>query len=89
MNSSLSYYGPVTVCGSADKSLSNIMAEVVHGLLDYNLKIKLKVECEALDAKNKPIQSEIRKTSESISVGSALELKLNIDELQELYSMCT
>ena len=65
------------------------MAEVVHGLLDYNLKIKLKVECEALDAKNKLIQSEIRKTSESISVGSALELKLNIDELQELYSMCT
>ena len=41
------------------------------------------------DPKYKLIQSEIREDRRSVSESSTLELKLDIDELQELYTMCT
>ena len=65
------------------------MVEAVHSLLDWDLETRLKVKCKISNHKNKLIQSETKKVSESISECSALELKLDIDELQELYTMCT
>jgi hypothetical protein len=65
------------------------MVEAVYSLLDCDSEIRLKVESIALDLKFKLIQSEIMKDRESVSESSALELKLDIDELQELHTMCT
>ena len=57
--------------------------------MDCDTEIRLKVKCVTSDPKYKLIQSEIREDRESASESSALELKLDIDELQELYTMCT
>jgi hypothetical protein len=65
------------------------MAEVVYSLLDCDSEIRLKVKCVPSDLKYKLTQSERGECRESVSESSALELKLDIDELQELYTMCT
>ena len=65
------------------------MAEVAYSLLDCDTEIRLKVKCVTSDPKYKLIQSEIREDRGSVSESSALELKLDIDELQELYTTCT
>jgi hypothetical protein len=65
------------------------MAEVVYNLLDCDPVIRLKLVCEASDPKYNIMQGEISDDKVSVSEGSALELRLDIDELQEFYSMCT
>ena len=75
------------------KNLVNIllgnMAEVVYSWLDCDTEIRLKVKCVTSDPKYKLIQSEIREDRGSVSESSILELKLDTDEPQELYTMCT
>jgi hypothetical protein len=65
------------------------MADAVYSLLDCGLEISLKVEYKSIVPIGKLIQSESRKASTSASGRSELELKLDIDELQELHTMCT
>ena len=65
------------------------MADVVYNLLDCGLEIRLKVECKTTDPTGNLNQSERRKDSVLASEGSELELKLDIEELQELNTMCT
>jgi uncharacterized protein HemX len=65
------------------------MAEVVYSLLDCDVKVRLNIKCETLDRYFEPTQSETREFRKSVSEGSALELKLDIDELQELLTMRT
>ena len=57
----------------------------MYSWLDCDTEIRLKVKCVTLDPKYKLIQSEIREDRGSVSESSALELKLDIDEL---YTMC-
>jgi hypothetical protein len=65
------------------------MAEAVYSLPDCDVEIRLKIECETLNRKSNLTQSEISEIRESLSKSSDLELKLDIDELQELHTMCT
>ena len=65
------------------------MAEVAHSSTDCDSLIRLKVECVDTNRKYNLIQSEIKEVSESVSESNALELKLDIDELQEILTMCT
>jgi hypothetical protein len=65
------------------------MAEVAYSSLNCDSEIRLKFECIAPDLKYKLLQSEIREDRELVSKISALELKLDIDELQEFHTMCT
>jgi hypothetical protein len=65
------------------------MAVVVYNLLDCGLEIRLNVKCKTIDPTGTLNQSERRKGSVSASEGSELELKLDIEELQELNTMCT
>ena len=58
-------------------------------MLDCDSETRLKVKCEISNLKNKLIQSETKKVSDSVSECSAFELKIDVDELQELYTMCT
>jgi hypothetical protein len=64
------------------------MVEVVYSLLDCDSEIRLKVEYVASDLKYKLTYSEIREDRESVSESSALELKLDIDQFQELHNIC-
>jgi hypothetical protein len=59
----------------------------VYSLLDCGLEIRLKVEYKSIVPIGKLIQSGSRKASMSASERSELELKLDIDELQELHTM--
>jgi hypothetical protein len=61
----------------------------VYSWLDCDSEISLNIKCVTSDPIYKLIQSEIREDRGSVSESSALELKLDIDELQELYTMCT
>jgi hypothetical protein len=63
------------------------MADAVYSLLDCTFEIRLKVECKSIVPIGKLIQSESRKACMSASERSELELKLDIDELQELLTM--
>jgi len=68
---------------------SGKMADVVYNLPGCGLEIRLKVECKTTDPTGNLNQSERRKDSVLASEGSELELKLDIEELQELNTMCT
>jgi len=61
----------------------------MYSLGDLNQEIRLKFECVVSDIKKKFIHSETRKAREPVSESSALEIKLDIDELQELDTLCT
>ena len=63
--------------------------DVVYNLLDCGLEIRLKVERKTIDPTGNLNQSERRKDSVLVSEGSELELKLDIEELRELDTMCT
>jgi hypothetical protein len=65
------------------------MAKVAYSLIDCDSLIRLKVECVASGRKYNLIHSEIKEDSESVSESNALEHKLDIDELQEIFTMCT
>jgi hypothetical protein len=56
-------------------------------LLNCGLEIRLKVVCKTIDPTGNLNQSESRKDSVLTSEGSELELKLDIEELQELNTM--
>ena len=60
----------------------------MYSLLDCGLAIRLKVECRTIEAIGNYNQSDKRKGSVSASERSELELKLDIEEPQELYTMC-
>jgi hypothetical protein len=62
---------------------------VEHSLLDLDQDIRLKLECVALDHKYKRIHGGIKEDRKSVSEKSALELELDINEIQELQTMCT
>jgi hypothetical protein len=67
------------------------MAEVVYCLVDRDLEIRLQLECVTSNIKAELPQRENKNDrvsrSES-SENSALDLKLDIDELQELHALC-
>jgi hypothetical protein len=63
------------------------MAAAVLNPWDSDPLIRLKLVCEALDFKYNVSQSEFSDVKVPVSEG-ALELRLDIDELQKLYSMC-
>jgi hypothetical protein len=65
------------------------MAEVTYSLLDADQDIRLKFECVASDHKYKRIHRGINNDRKSVSEKSALELELDINEIQELQTMCT
>jgi hypothetical protein len=64
------------------------IAEVVHDLLNCDPVIRLKLVCEVSDPKYNVMQSEISDDKVSASEDIALELGLDIDELQKFHSMC-
>jgi hypothetical protein len=53
------------------------------------LEIRLKVECATIDHKSNLFNSDSRKTSVLANERSELELKLDVEEFQELHAMCT
>ena len=65
------------------------MADVVYSLLNCGLEIRLKVERRTIESTGNYIQNDNRFGSASASERSELELKLDIEELQELHTMCT
>jgi hypothetical protein len=65
------------------------MAEVVYSLLDRDLVIRPNIECVTLNRKFNFTDSKVRKIRKTLSNSSALELKLDTNELQELHAMCT
>jgi lysophospholipase L1-like esterase len=65
------------------------MVDAVYSLLDCGLEIRVKVECRTIESIGNHNQSDKRKASVSASERSELELKLNIEELQEIHTMCT
>jgi len=62
--------------------LDSKMAEVVYNLLECDLEIRPKIECVTLDSNFNLTYSEVREIWKTPSESSALELKLDIDELQ-------
>jgi hypothetical protein len=64
-------------------------ADAVYSLLECGLKIRLKVECKSTVPIGNLFQNKSRKAYMSASERSELELKLDIDELQEPHTMCT
>ena len=65
------------------------MVEVTYSLLDVDQDIRLKFECVASYHKYKRICRGITEDRKSLSEKSALELELDINEIQELQTMCT
>jgi len=65
------------------------MAEVVHDLLNCDPAIRLKLVCEVSNLKYNVMQGEISDVKVPASEDTALELRLDIDELQEFHFMCT
>ena len=61
----------------------------MYSLLDCGLEIRVKVECRTIESIGNHNQSDKRKASVSASERSELELKLDIEELQEIHTMCT
>jgi pullulanase/glycogen debranching enzyme len=64
------------------------MADVTHRLLKLDQDIRLKIECVVLDHTHKKTHSEIKGNRKLVSEKSALELELDINEIQELQTMC-
>jgi hypothetical protein len=65
------------------------MAEVTYSLLYLDQDIRLKSECVAADHKYKRIHRGLNEDRKSLSEKSALELELDITEVQELQTVCT
>jgi len=61
----------------------------VCNLLEYDLEIRPKIECVTLESNFNLTYSEVREIRKTLTESSALELKLDTDELQELHTMCT
>ena len=53
------------------------------------MQIRPKIECVTLDCNFNLTYSEVREIRKTLSESSALELKLDINELQELHTTCT
>jgi hypothetical protein len=70
-------------------STDHLVGEVAYSSLNCDSEIRLKFECIAPDLKYKSLQSEVREDREPVSEISALELKLDNDEIEELHTMCT
>jgi len=64
------------------------MAEQGNGMIECELQIKPKLVGTILDNNLNLLQSENSDFREVLNESSVLELQLNIDELQELRTMC-
>ena len=61
----------------------------MYSLLHCGLEIRLKVKCATIEHKSNLFNSDSRKASVLANERSELELKLDIEEFQELHAMCT
>ena len=57
--------------------------------LDFYQDVRLNFECVASDYKYKRIHRGIKEDRKLVSDKSALELQLDINEIQELQTLCT
>jgi hypothetical protein len=64
-------------------------SDITYSLLDTDQDIMLKIECIVLDHTYKKTHSRTKGNRKLLSENSALELNLDINEIQELQAMCT
>jgi len=72
-----------------NKSLRTDMAAATLTAEDMNQEIGLYVECIILKCELKTVHSELMKSKQLVSDERVLELRLDVDELQELQYMST
>jgi hypothetical protein len=71
------------------KSLRTDVAAATWTVEDMNQEIKICVECIILKCEQKTVHSKLMKSKQLVSDESVLELRLDVDELQELQYVST
>jgi hypothetical protein len=65
------------------------MAATVYNQLGSDQELRLKLECKLFDYTHKIVHNEKEEIKELVNEKCALDLELDINEIQELQIMCT